>query len=176
MFIRSLPVVMLPVLLTACGAWQGISDTTSDAWHSVFSDHIRVLKVDLTAVDAVNPDETGRASPVTVRVYQLRARRLFDDASRADLLTDDRVVLAPDLLAQTSAGLNPGASVSLSQPMRDDTRYVAVVALYRDPAAGGWKRIVERKKLQADRPLKLTLAGDALVLQDDTPESRSLVR
>jgi type VI secretion system protein VasD len=50
--------------------------------------------------------------------------------------------------------LNPGASVSLSQPMRADTKYIAIVAFYRNPGAGdGWKYVIEKKKLDADRPL-----------------------
>jgi type VI secretion system protein VasD len=163
------------LLLAACGAWQAISDTSSNAWHSVFSDNIKVLNVDLTARDALNPDEDGRAAPVTVRVYQLKDRKAVDDAPFADLLKNDRTLLAHDLLASMASALNPGASVSLSQPMQVETKYVAVVAFYRTPGtAGTWKRVIDRKKLDADRPLKLTLNEEAIALQDDASKTQSI--
>ncbi len=84
---------------------------------------------------------------------------MFDTASYDDLLKHDRTVLAQDLQADMSTVVSPGASASLSQPMRVDTRYVAVVAFYRAPGSrDGWKRIVEKNKLDADKPLKLELS------------------
>ncbi|MDR0243580.1 MAG: type VI secretion system lipoprotein TssJ [Burkholderia sp.] len=161
------------LLLTACGAWQAISDTSSSAWNSVFSDNIRVLNVDLTAVDALDPDEHGRVAPVTVRVYQLKDRKAFDDTSFPELLKSDRTLLAHDVLAGMASVLNPGASVSLSQPMQGDTKYVAVVAFYRTAGTSGtWKRVIDRKRLDAEKPLKLTLNEEAIELQDDASRTR----
>lgn len=54
--------------------------------------------------------------------------------------------------------MNPGASASVSQPMEPDTKYVAIVAFYRDPdSKGAWRQVVPKKKLPADAPLKLDL-------------------
>jgi type VI secretion system protein VasD len=96
---------------------------------------------------------------VAVRVYQLKDRKIFDGASYDDLLKNDRTVLAQDLQDGMATVLSPGASASLSQPMKPESKYVAVVAFYRNPGAGnGWKYVVEKKKLDADNPLKLELA------------------
>jgi len=77
--------------------------------------------------------------------YQLKDRKLFDGASYNDLLKSDHTVLAQDLQDNMAAVLNPGASASLSQPMKTDTRYVAIVALYRNPGSGnGLKYVVEK--------------------------------
>ncbi|WP_321946985.1 type VI secretion system lipoprotein TssJ [Paraburkholderia sp. J10-1] len=148
------------LLLSGCGAWQTISDTTSNAFHAVFYRQVKVLNVDLTARGAVNPDDAGKANSVAVRVYQLRERKGFDGASYDDLLRRDQTVLAQDLNASMAAVVNPGASSSLSEPMNKDTKYVAVVAFYRQPGTdGAWKRVIETKKLDPEKPLALELVA-----------------
>lgn len=95
MFIRlAITTVASALLLSACGAWQAVSDTTSSAYHAVFFKQVKVLNVDLSAREALNPDDAGRATSVAVRVYQLKDRKLFDGASYDDLLKNDRTVLA----------------------------------------------------------------------------------
>ncbi|MBB5398194.1 type VI secretion system lipoprotein TssJ [Paraburkholderia youngii] len=151
-------------LLSACGAWQTMSDASTSAYHAVFFKRIKVLDVDLSAREALNPDDAGRATSVAVRVYQLKDRKVFDGASYEDLLKNDRTLLAQDLQASMASVLNPGASASLSQPMQADTNYVAIVAFYRNPGNGdGWKYVIEKKKLDADKPLKMSLMDQFLV-------------
>jgi type VI secretion system protein VasD len=155
--------------LSACGAWQTVSDASSSAYHAVFFKQVKVLNIDLSARDALNADDAGRPTSVAVRVYQLKDRKLFDQASYDDLLKNDRTVLAQDLQDSMAAVLNPGASASLSQPMQADTKYVAVVALYRNPGTGnGWKYVIEKKKLDADKPLKLRLLDQILLVGGDS--------
>jgi type VI secretion system protein VasD len=163
------------VLLSACGAWQAASDGTSSAWHSVFFKQVKVLNVDLTARAGLNPDDAGRSTSLAVRVYQLKDRKLFDGVSYDDLLKNDRIVLGQDLQAAMATVVNPEASASLSQPMQIDTKYVAVVGFFREPGRdGGWKRVIARKQLSVDAPLKLMLMHQGLVasgdLQKDQPE------
>jgi len=79
-------------------------------------------------------------------------------------------VLAQDLQGSLATVVNPGASASLSQPMQADTEYVAVVAFYRDPDSNGaWRRVIPKKKLSADGPLKLELLANKLASPGDTP-------
>jgi len=155
-------------LLSACGAWQAVSDASSNAYRTAFFKQVKVLDVDLSARDALNPDDAGRATSVAVRVYQLKDRRMLDGASYEDLLKNDRTVLAQDLQESMSSVLNPGASASLSQPMQADTKYVAIVAFYRNPGNGdGWKYVIEKKKLDADKPLRLELVDQFLIAAGD---------
>lgn len=161
------------LLLSACGAWQTVSDGTSSAYHAVFYKQVKTLNVDLTARASLNPDETNRSTSVAVRVYQLKDRKLFDAASYDDLLKNDRTVLAQDLQTSIATVVNPGASASLSQPMQPDTHYIAVVAFYRDPGSDGvWRRVIAKKDLSADVPLKLDLVNRELVASNDVAKER----
>ncbi|WP_249173256.1 type VI secretion system lipoprotein TssJ [Burkholderia dolosa] len=162
------------LLLSACGARQSVSDASSSAYHAVFFKQVKVLNVDLSAREALNPDDAGRPTSVAVRVYQLKDRKMFDGASYDDLLKNDRTVLAQDLLASIGSVLNPGASASLTQPMQAGTKYVAIVAFYRNPGSGdGWKYVIEKKKLDADKPLKLELVDQLLIASGGTPQDWS---
>lgn len=161
------------MLLSACGAWQAVSDSTSSAYHAVFYKQVKVLNVDLTARASINPDEAMRSTSVAVRVYQLKDRALFDKASYDDLLKNDKTVLAQDLQDSVATVVNPGASASVSQPMQPDTEYVGVVAFYRNPdSKGDWRRVVPKKKLSADAPLKLELIDRELTATTDPVKSR----
>ncbi|HYS62546.1 MAG TPA: type VI secretion system lipoprotein TssJ [Paraburkholderia sp.] len=174
MFIRfTLAALVSSLLLSACGAWQAVSDTTSDAYHAVFYKQVKVLNVDLTARAAINPDDANRPCSVAVRVYQLKDRKLFDAASYDDLLKNDKTVLAQDLQASIATVVNPGAAASVSQPMQPDTQYVAVAAFYRNPGADGtWRRVVLKENLSADVPLKLDLIEHELLASADLPRQR----
>ena len=161
------------LLLSACGAWQSVSDSTASAYHAVFYKQVKVLNVDLTARASLNPDEANRSTSVAVRVYQLKDRKLFDKASYDDLLKNDKTVLAQDLQDSIAAVVNPGASASVTQPMQPDTEYVGIVAFYRNPDSNGaWRRVVPKMKLSADAPLKLELVGRELVATTDPVKSR----
>ncbi|MDM8359324.1 type VI secretion system lipoprotein TssJ [Pandoraea communis] len=151
--------LLLPVLfLSACGAWQTVSNGTANAFHAVFYKHVESVDVDVSTRDGLNPDDAGRATSVAVRVYQLKDRKLFDAASYDDLLKQDRKVLGSEQQASMAGVLNPGASLNLSQPIEDDTKYVAVVAFFRNPGSQStWKFVIPTKKLDPDAPLKLRL-------------------
>ncbi|WP_039787741.1 type VI secretion system lipoprotein TssJ [Herbaspirillum huttiense] len=152
------------LLLAGCGAWQTVSDASSGMYHAVFFKQIKVLNVDLVPREALNPDDAGRSTSVVVRIYQLKDRKIFDGASYEDLLVLDRTVLGQDLLANMASVVNPGGSSSLSQTIEAETKYIAVVAFYRNAdAASDWKYLIEKKKLNPDKPMRLELFDHSLV-------------
>ncbi|WP_245725436.1 type VI secretion system lipoprotein TssJ [Pandoraea oxalativorans] len=151
--------LLLPVLLlSACGLWQSASNGTVNAFNAVFNKRVESVDIDVQARDALNFDEAGRPTSVVVRVYQLKDGKAFDAASYDELLRQDREVLGRERLASTAGVVVPGGALSFSRPIEDDTKYVAVVAFFRQPdTEGKWKFMITAKKLDADAPLKLRL-------------------
>ncbi|WP_329601686.1 type VI secretion system lipoprotein TssJ [Paraburkholderia antibiotica] len=163
----------LCVILSACGAWQSVSDGTANAYNAVFHKTVKTLNIDLSARSALNSTSGTQPFSVAVRIYQLKERKGLEAASYYDLLDNDRTVLAQDLQDMTSVILTPGGAVNVTQPMKTDTQYVAVVAFFRDPTDGiTWRRVFSKKSLSADEPLKLELVGNDLVAAGDTPKTR----
>jgi len=55
---RALPLVTAfgtSLILSACGAWQSVSDTPADAYHAVFYKQVKTLNLDLRARASLNP-------------------------------------------------------------------------------------------------------------------------
>lgn len=165
-------IVCAGVGLAACGAWQSVSDGTASAYNAVFHKTVKTLDIDLSARASLNSSTGDQPYSVSVRIYQLKDRRAFDAASYDDLLQSDRTVLAQDLQDMANAVVTPGGAVNVSQPMRADTQYVAVVAFFRVARdATNWRRVFPRQSLSADNPLKLQLAGSELVAHGDVPKA-----
>jgi type VI secretion system protein VasD len=171
--ISTVTAVAASLSLCACGAWQGVSDTSSSAYQAVFHKQVKVLNVDLNARASLNPDEANRPVSVAVRVYQLKDRKSFDGASYDDLLKNERAVLSADLQDSAGVVVNPGSAASLSQPMRPDTEYIAIVGFFRNPKNDrDWRRVVARKSLSASDPLRFELVGQELVATNEVPREQ----
>nr|WP_322029001.1 type VI secretion system lipoprotein TssJ [Paraburkholderia sp. J76] len=174
--VRIFPVVAtagLCTILSACGAWQSVSDGTASAYNAVFHKTVKTLNVDLSARSSLNSISGTQPFSVAVRIYQIKDRKGFDAASYDDLLNDDRTVLGADLQDMVSVVVSPGGAVNVTQPMKGDTQYVAVVAFFRDATGSTtWRRVIAKKKLSADDPLKLELVGNDLVAEGDTQKTR----
>lgn len=173
MRITSLVIVCSSLLLSACGAWQAISDTTVSATKAVFYKQVKVLNVDFKARDGLNPDEKQKSLSVVVRVYQLKDRKAFDTATYNDLLKNDKTVLAQDLLDSHAVIVTPGGAASLSQTMQEDTKFVGIAVFFRDATVDvNWRRVVLKKTLSADDPLKFELQDNQLIGTNDVPQER----
>jgi type VI secretion system protein VasD len=116
----------------------------------------------------LNPDSSGRASPLVVRVYSLRQMTEFEKADFFALYERDEAVLAAALAKREELILKPGDSLTLPREFSPDVKFVAVLAAYRD---------VERSTWRASAPIPpestgvLTLTAGAKGVTLDVEES-----
>ena len=87
----------------------------------------------------VNPDSSGRASPVVVRIYQLRGDAQFNDAGFFALYDNEQATLGSSLIMRDERTLFPGQQVRLDLALSPDARFLGVVAAYRDMRASRWR-------------------------------------
>jgi type VI secretion system protein VasD len=87
----------------------------------------------------VNPDAAGRPSPVMVRIYELRSTAAFNNADFFALYDRDQEQLGPDLVSRDELPLQPGATPQAITTLRSDTRYVGVIAAFRDIERARWR-------------------------------------
>jgi type VI secretion system protein VasD len=91
-------------------------------------------------IDAnVNPDAKGRPSPVVVRIYELKSLAAFNRADFFSLYEKDRELLAADLVNRDELPMIPGAKPQAITTLRSDTRYLGVVAAFRDIEGARWR-------------------------------------
>ncbi|SQC93471.1 Uncharacterized protein conserved in bacteria [Cedecea neteri] len=101
-----------------------------------------------------------------LRIYQLKDNKTFDKMVYQQLLKDGESLLGADLLASRDVVLKPGGDVSLDMPMEADTRFVAVVGLFRDPDSEKetWKLTLDREALDPDKPRVIEAGKNRLTL------------
>ena len=116
----------------------------------------------LSAGGDVNPDRNQRPSPVLVRVYQLRADAAFNDSRFEPLYDDDKKVLADAFVTRDEFTLAPGDKRVIDVVLADETRFIGVIAAFRDIAASDtvWRAVVPAPR----KGLTVTVAGKRVVV------------
>jgi type VI secretion system protein VasD len=99
------------------------------------------VKAELVSAADVNPDANGRASPVVVRVYQLKEEGAFNSADFFSLYDHEQEALGPSLVNREEYVLAPGEKRSLELKIDPAAQFIAAIAAYRDVRSAHWKAI-----------------------------------
>ncbi|MEH6565390.1 MAG: type VI secretion system lipoprotein TssJ [Halopseudomonas sp.] len=126
---------LLPALLASLVMASGCSSL------SPYSD---MTKVDLSlrGGDRLNPDINDRPSPIVLQLIELKNPVAFEHADFFSLYQRPREVLAPDLVAIEELELRPGEERSYKLSAAPESRYLAVLAAYRDLPQAQWRIVV----------------------------------
>lgn len=128
--LKALTVLMALALLTGCASMSPYSTLTK-------------LNLKLSASDRLNPDLNGRPSPIVVRLMELKHPVAFENADFFSLYERARESLAPDLVASEEMELRPGESLDFKLRVEDGSRFVGVLAAYRDLPESQWRYVVQ---------------------------------
>ena len=146
-FFKILTAFMALMLLAGCSSLSPYSKLTK-------------LNLKLTASDQLNPDLNGRPSPIVVRLLELKHPVTFENADFFSLYERARESLAPDLVVGEELELRPGQTVELKLSVGEGSRYVGVLAAYRDLPETKWRYTVQVAPEEVtDAELTLDKAG-----------------
>jgi type VI secretion system protein VasD len=167
---KALTPIAFVTLLGGCGLVQTVTDATTATTQAIFHKQVKTLHLDLSARTAMNIDASDMRAlsvPTLVRIYQLRDDKLLRKATYDQILSDSDNVLGADLLAEHPQVVKPGEGVQLDVPLNKDARFVAVVALFREPdnSADNWRLMLTREELEPDRPRVVELGDNRLTLR-----------
>jgi len=112
------------------------------------------VSIELVAAKDANPDARGRASPLTVRVYVLKAPGPFEGADFFSLYDKDQATLGAEMVEREEVLLNPGDSRKLEFTLEPDAKNIAVLAAYRDLERARWRDL---KPLEVGKPNSFTV-------------------
>ena len=119
------------------------------------------VAVDVAAADSANPDATGRASPVTVRVYALTDETAFSKADFFVLWEREAEALGATSLGVHEFPLAPGAAAQTTFKLDPAMRVVGVAAAFRDFRSASWRTSVAVPAAPAPgSTIKLTVTVD----------------
>jgi type VI secretion system protein VasD len=122
-----------------------------------------IIDLTIEAAPDVNPDPSGRPSPVVVRVYQLASDAKFKAVDFFQLFDRESATLAADLVFREELMVVPGQATKLSTPLKQGGQSVGVVAAFRDIDRAQWRATVEVPP-NGTTPLGAKLSGTAVSL------------
>lgn len=130
---------------------------------STLSPNSRLTKLDLelSASERLNPDLDGRPSPIVLRLLELKTPVAFENADFFALYERAKETLAPDLVASEELELRPGEKRELKLATKDGSRYVGVLAAYRDLPESQWRYVVKLTPVQLTQA-RLRLEQDGI--------------
>lgn len=100
------------------------------------------LDLTLTASDEVNPDLHGRPSPVVVRLLELRHPVAFENADFFSLYARAEQTLPKDWVSSEELEMRPGDRLAFKLSVEPQSRYVGVLAAYRDLPQVQWRLVL----------------------------------
>lgn len=117
--LKNLATALGLLLLAGCSALSPYSTQTK-------------LQLTLDSNEHLNLDVNGRASPLVLRLYELKHPVAFENADFFSLYERGKDVLAQDLVNSEELELRPGQTMDLKLTVAGTSRYVGVMAAYRD--------------------------------------------
>lgn len=124
-----------------------------------------VAKLDVNSVSYLNPDIDGKASPVMVTVYQLKNSYNFSQADYQSLTSNAAKVLGEDIIDKNSFPVKPAANFTFSEKVYPNTKFIGVVAAYRDPDSVSWHKVVKLKKVGGSVKIHLNLESAGITVK-----------
>ncbi|AJG18146.1 type VI secretion system lipoprotein TssJ [Cupriavidus basilensis] len=93
------------------------------------------------AKPTVNPDARGRASPVLVRMYELKSDGTFANADYFTLQSADKTLLLDDLLARDEFILRPDETRDFERKLNPATTALGFLVGYNDLGKATWRTV-----------------------------------
>jgi type VI secretion system protein VasD len=99
------------------------------------------INAEIRASDDVNPDDSGRASPIVVRIYGLKSVGTFNSSDFYTLYNDEGQ-LGSDLVIREEVLIRPGGQKIFAREMAPEVQYLGIVAAYRQLTKSVWKESI----------------------------------
>lgn len=100
-------------------------------------------KARITAAADVNPDREGRASPVHVRIFQLKEDGAFMGADFWALVDKEQETLGPSLVQRLEFDLTPSEEKEFELKISPEARVLGVMAEYADYRNAEWRVVAQ---------------------------------
>ena len=75
-------------------------------------------------------------------MYELKASAQFESADFLSLYDKDQAVLGADIVVRDEFVLQPGEKKTVNKPLPADTKFIGVVAAFRELERARWRALV----------------------------------
>jgi type VI secretion system protein VasD len=125
------------------------------------------IRLTVVGAKALNPDPSGRPSPVMLRLYQLGPSDAFANADFFQVMDQDKATLGPTLLDRQELAVQPDGRQTVTIQPKPDVKTLAIAAAFRAYEEAGWRALQPVEPNKANN-FVLTAKGStiSLVRQD----------
>lgn len=117
----------------------------------------------------VNPNAAGKPSPIVIRYYELKSPAVFETTDFFTLSDPNSNALGQDRLGQNEIEISPGTEQIINQELHPGTRYIGVVAAYRDLEQSDWRAVAP---ITPNKPNPLVIRFSKSVVSISAPMDR----
>jgi type VI secretion system protein VasD len=125
--------------------------------------------LELRAASTLNPDDSGRPSPLRVRLYELKSVSAFNSGDFNSLYQHDKETLGGDLVALEEIQVQPGMQKSFTRKLSPDTKFLGVLAPYRNIEQAVWRASME---VPAGKTTPVALDVESLAVSLAPPQKK----
>jgi len=90
----------------------------------------------------LNPDPSGRPSPLVLAIYQLKSADDFKNKDFFTVFDPDGTALGADLLRREQITLQPGVDQSMEAEFDAQTEFIGVVGAFSDIENSEWRAVI----------------------------------
>ena len=119
------------------------------------------VKATVQAAADVNPDTRQRASPLVVRIYELKSAAAFEASDFLSLYDRDQATLGAEMVGREEFTMRPGETRPWEKTLGPEVRFIGVMAAYRDIERARWKTLIAVKPGLKNA---VTIKADAITL------------
>lgn len=101
------------------------------------------VKGRIAASDSVNPNSSGRPSPIHVRIFQLKESGAFMDADFWSLVDKETETLGASLVQRLEFDMVPGETRDFPLKVSPEARVLGVMAEYADYRNAQWRAVAQ---------------------------------
>ena len=109
-----------------------------------------LVEPEITGIDAIftttsqlNPSVKGHPLPLTVYLYQLKSPTIFGKTDYFTLEEQDKTILGSEMIGKRDElKLKPNEAYHYAHELDTETRYLGIVAAYRDIEHATWQTVV----------------------------------
>jgi type VI secretion system protein VasD len=130
-------------LVLSPGCADVASGVTSAVLDKALEEGPPTIEADFRAAVDLNPDHEGNPSPLVVRLYELKSATAFNNSGFFSLYDNDSAELGDDLKGREEIEFQPGQALFLERELEMETRYLGVIAAYRDIENARWRAVIE---------------------------------
>jgi type VI secretion system protein VasD len=99
------------------------------------------MLIEIDTAGDINPTSSGRASPLILRLYQLKSSSVFDKADFLALYDADERTLGGDLLHKEEITLKPNEKRICAFKPTEETHAIGMFAAFRDYERAQWRAV-----------------------------------